>query len=206
MQTEGCEEPSLMENKECEAAEISADSSGEQRRSGPDEDDLEDKSSVESTLESQISDTISHPEGETFEKTQSNTEITEKLSEYDDLREEDCKVDDDEELGLIDNENNSQNCEENKSENQPEDNEIGSEGESQEEVDNDDRKSINTEENNDDGNTSDEKHCENMTDPDEDDSWEYEWEDEEDNEFEFFEVDEDEYKVQTFDGSFSIAI
>ena len=195
-----------MENKECEAAEISADSSGEQRRSGPDEDDLEDKSSVESTLESQISDTISHPEGETFEKTPSNTEITEKLSEYDDLREEDCKVDDDEELGLIDNENNSQNCEENKSENQPEDNEIGSEGESQEEVDNDDRKSINTEENNDDGNISDEKHCENMTDPDDDDSWEYEWEDEEDNEFEFFEVDEDEYKVQTFDGSFSIAI
>lgn len=195
-----------MENKECEAAEISADSSGEQRRSGPDEDDLEDKSSVESTLESQISDTISHPEGETFEKTPSNTEITEKLSEYDDLRKEDCKVDDDEELGLIDNENNSQNCEENKSENQPEDNEIGSEGESQEEVDNDDRKSINTEENNDDGNISDEKHCENMTDPDDDDSWEYEWEDEEDNEFEFFEVDEDEYKVQTFDGSFSIAI
>ena len=206
MQTEGCEEPSLMENKECEAAEISADSSGEQRRSGPDEDDLEDKSSVESTLESQISDTISHPEGETFEKTPSNTEITEKLSEYDDLCKEDSKVDDDEELGLIDNENNSQNCEENKSENQPEDNEIGSEGESQEEVDNDDRKSINTEENNDDGNISDEKHCENMTDPDEDDSWEYEWEDEEDNEFEFFEVDEDEYKVQTFDGSFSIAI
>ena len=73
-------------------------------------------------------------------------------------------------------------------------------------MDNDDRKSINTEENNDDGNISDEKHCENMTDPDDDDSWEYEWEDEEDNEFEFFEVDEDEYKVQTFDGSFSIAI
>ena len=195
-----------MENKECEAVEISADSSGEQRRSGPDEDDLEDKFSVESTLESQISDTISHPEGETFEKTPSNTEITEKLSEYDDLLKEDCKVDDDEELGLIDNENNSQNCEENKSENQPEDNEIGSEGESQEEVDNNDRKSINTEENNDDGNISDEKHCENMTDPDDDDSWEYEWEDEEDNEFEFFEADEDEYKVQTFDGSFSIAI
>ena len=53
---------------------------------------------------------------------------------------------------------------------------------------------------------SDENNCEHLTDPGEEDSWEYEWEDEEDNEFEFFEVDEDEYKVQTFDGSFSIAI
>ena len=40
----------------------------------------------------------------------------------------------------------------------------------------------------------------------EEDSWEYEWEDEDENEYEFYEVDEDEYKVQTFDGSFSIAI
>ena len=35
---------------------------------------------------------------------------------------------------------------------------------------------------------------------------EWEWEDGDDYEYEFYEVDEDEYKVQTFDGSFSIAI
>ena len=66
--------------------------------------------------------------------------------------------------------------------------------------------SVNPGENNEGGNISEENNCEHLTDPSEEDSWEYEWEDEEDNEFEFFEVDEDEYKVQTFDGSFSIAI
>ena len=35
---------------------------------------------------------------------------------------------------------------------------------------------------------------------------EWEWEDGDDYEYEFYEVDQDEYKVQTFDGSFSIAI
>ena len=40
----------------------------------------------------------------------------------------------------------------------------------------------------------------------EEDSWEYEWEDEDENECEFFEIEEDEYKVQTFDGTFSINI
>ena len=171
-------------------------------------------------MESQISDRsdpISPPEGETIEKT--HIEINEKLSEHEDLCQDDRTVDDDEELGLIDNEKNLQaknaeitendvvvQCEEIKSENQPEENK--GEGESQEEIeekdDNDDRNT--TGENNDDGNLSEDKTGEQLTDPDEEDSWEYEWEDEEDNEFEFFEVDEDEYKVQTFDGSFSIAI
>ena len=38
------------------------------------------------------------------------------------------------------------------------------------------------------------------------DEEEWEWEDGDDYEYEFYEVDQDEYKVQTFDGSFSIAI
>ena len=38
----------------------------------------------------------------------------------------------------------------------------------------------------------------------EEDEWE--WEDGDDYEYEFYEVDQDEYKVQTFDGTFSIAI
>ena len=54
-------------------------------------------------MESQISDTLSHPEGETLEKTRSHTEMNEKLSDKDDRT-----VDDDEELGLTDNENNLQ--------------------------------------------------------------------------------------------------
>ena len=172
---------------------------------------------MESTLESQISDTLSHPEGGTFEKTPSHTEINEKLSDEDDRT-----VDDDEKLGLIDNENNLQaknaenirendvvqrSCEEfaaNKSEGESQEKE--EEDDDTDDTDDRNKKAINTEENNDDGNISEENNGENRTDPDEEDSWEYEWEDEEDNEFEFFEVDEDEYKVQTFDGSFSIAI
>ena len=189
--------------------------------SGPDGDNLEDKSSVESILESQISDRsdpISQPDGET---TPPHIEINEKFSDHEDLRQDDRSVDDEEELGLIDNENHLQEkkaenitendvvqCEEyeeTKSENQPGEN--TSDGESQEveeKDDNDDRNT--TGENNDDGNLREEKTGEHLTDQEEEDSWEYEWEDEEDNEFEFFEVDEDEYKVQTFDGSFSIAI
>ena len=38
------------------------------------------------------------------------------------------------------------------------------------------------------------------------DEEEWEWEDGDDYEYEFYEAEEDEYKVQTFDGSFSIAI
>jgi len=38
----------------------------------------------------------------------------------------------------------------------------------------------------------------------EEESWE--WEEEEENEYEYFEEDEDEYKVQTFDGSFSVSL
>ena len=38
------------------------------------------------------------------------------------------------------------------------------------------------------------------------DEEEWEWEDGDDYEYEFYEVDQDQYKVQTFDGSFSIAI
>lgn len=43
-------------------------------------------------------------------------------------------------------------------------------------------------------------------DDDEEEEEEWEWEDGDDYEYEFYEVDQDEYKVQTFDGSFSIAI
>ena len=38
------------------------------------------------------------------------------------------------------------------------------------------------------------------------DEWEYEWEEEDDNEYEYYEQDEEQYKVQTFDGSFSVAV
>ena len=144
--------------------------------------------------------------------------MNEKLSDEVDLLKDDRTGDDDEEFALIDNENSlkikdSENITENnvvlrgceefeENENQPEENK--GERESQEEGE--DKDDNDTGENHEDENISEDKNGEHLTDPGEEDSWEYEWEDEEDNEFEFFEVDEDEYKVQTFDGSFSIAI
>merc|ERR1719419_472510 len=35
---------------------------------------------------------------------------------------------------------------------------------------------------------------------------EWEWEDEEENEYEFLELEDEKYKVETFDGSFSICL
>jgi len=40
----------------------------------------------------------------------------------------------------------------------------------------------------------------------EDESWEYEWEEEEEYEYEYYEEEDDEYKVQKFDGSFSVSL
>ena len=41
---------------------------------------------------------------------------------------------------------------------------------------------------------------------DEDEEWEYEWEEGEDNGYEYLEQDEDDYKVESFAGSFSISV
>merc|ERR1712013_794068 len=50
------------------------------------------------------------------------------------------------------------------------------------------------------------ENCENNATESEDDSWEYEWEEEEEYEYEYYEEEDDEYKVQKFDGSFSVSL
>ena len=63
---------------------------------------------MKSTLESQISDTIPRADSETIEETQTETQINEKLANDDDLCKDDHTVDNEGELGLIDNETNLQ--------------------------------------------------------------------------------------------------
>ena len=50
------------------------------------------------------------------------------------------------------------------------------------------------------------ENSENNATESEEDSWEYEWEEEEEYEYEYYEEEDDEYKVQKFDGSFSVSL
>ena len=222
-------EASVTEGKECDTAGTLEDNSEEEQGSNGSADHAasEEHSSKEQTLESQMSDPLSDLDIENTE------EVIERISEDDNLcdtaetvNDNNIVTDTTEILDFIDDHQNSlqvKNESHDNTENlvdiknQPEEHEIEDTGDEIIEKTEKEEKETKSE---DDGicenkysketrgeskeHASDEYNEDKAE--EEEDSWEYEWEDEDENEYEFYEVDEDEYKVQTFDGSFSIAI